>query len=151
MPLTLQMYKLEKKMASDHRKCPIKHLIQWTQVKKLPIIHLFQHLNSYQEPNHTIWSCQTLRKASRQCMESHQQNSSRNISTPLVLVFPLLSSNLLSGRGLEIKAGMTERKQREWNRLGRFWRMVRWGANSHFISLEVFNRKKKSKETKPLI
>lgn len=88
MPLILQMYKLEKKMASDHRKCPIKHLIQWTQVKKLPIIHLFQHLNSYQEPNHTIWSCQTLRKASRQCVESHQQKSSGNIFTPLVLVFP---------------------------------------------------------------
>ena len=92
-----------------------------------------------------------LRKASRRCVESHQQNSSRNISTPLVWFCLCLLQTYCGAEGLEIKAGMTERKQREWNGPARLWRIVRWGAKSHLISLEVFNRKKKkSKETKPV-
>ena len=41
-------------IASDHRKRSLKHWSQWTQIKKLPIIHLLRHLYSYQEPNCTI-------------------------------------------------------------------------------------------------
>lgn len=44
----------KKKIASDHRKCSLKHWSQWTQIKKLPIIHFLRHLYNYQEPNCTI-------------------------------------------------------------------------------------------------
>ena len=125
MPLThwLQTYKL-KKVASDHKKCPLKHLIPWTQIRKFPTVHLRQCLYSNQEPNPIIWSCQTLQKARKQCMKSHQQNSSRNISTALVLVLPLLSPKLLWGWGT---GNQTCKDRKETKGMKQFWQTLKDG------------------------
>lgn len=130
MPLAHWLQACKRKtVASDHRQ-PLPGI--WFNGLSQKTSHCVPSPVLRQQPSSQVcyWRCRTLRKESRQCMKSFQQNSSSSVSFPPSRSW-FCHCFLLSACGaeqLEAQAGKTERKQRELDRTGRLCRKERWGA-----------------------